>query len=318
MTAEAESAGSVGLVPKVHNRTDPSERLSSWASGLTVWPEGSVVRIRRRVDPPSGGRRCKATKPDGMPCRNVAMCDSEFCAVHSGRTRSEVTEFSAASRRRMMHLLARISREHDALLVTLTWPTWAAPDAPTWHRSWDRFRVRLRRRFSKAGLVWRREFTEAGVVHLHLLVYGVKYSALRSWVPSAWADCVDAPNRDLRERVGTSVESVRAWRAVKQYVAKYCAKRSETAQDAAYGRWWGVCGEQNIPWAQPVREAIPDAVAMQLIRTARRFIAAERRRLNLPKARHAPKPNAGFTVLTCDPLAWSRLAALYCVEYGFT
>ena len=87
------------------------------------------------------------------------MRGSDVCAVHAGLTRSEVVEFTADSRRNLMHTLARIDRRADGLLVTLTWPSWAAPDRAGWYDAVDRLRKRLQRRFPEAGCVWKREAT---------------------------------------------------------------------------------------------------------------------------------------------------------------
>lgn len=245
------------------------------------------------------------------------MHDLDVCAVHSGRTRSEVTALTDDARRRLLYLLGRVRRDQDAVFVTLTWPTWAAPTAEEWHSAWDRFRVRLIRGFPMVGGVWRREDTKAGVVHLHLLVYGVTYRDLRKWIPSSWADCVDAPQRDRRERVGTRVEKVRSWRAVPKYISKYCAKRDQVEADRAYGRWWGVFGQQNIPFSDQQDQDVSDAVAVRMIRTARRFVAAERRKRGWRRRGRAPVPTAGYTVLTVDPSVWSRWAALLWVYEAF-
>lgn len=314
MTAEVGTVREGRACPTLHNRTEPSRRHERAVASLTVWPDGSAVRIRRPAGKPQpGGRQCGVVTPSGDRCRNRAMHASDRCAVHSGAVRSEVTSFTGDARRRLMHLLARIRRDQDALLVTLTWPTWAAPTCEEWHRSWNQYRTALIRRFPKSGGVWRREFTRAGVVHLHLLVYGVTYREVRAWCPSAWADCVRAPDHDLRERVGTSVERAERWSATVRYIAKYISKGERESADRSYGRWYGVFGQANIPWAVPESEEVSDRVAVQLIRAARRFVAAGQRRRGLHRRRR-PAPSAGFTIVAVDPQSWSRLAALLTVQ----
>jgi len=290
----------VGLVHSVHIRSRPPSEAPYRPAALTIWPGASAVQIER--DAFKAARKVQRKHEERI-----------------GSERGQVTRFTRASRRNLRNMLATVQQDAPALLVTLTWPTWAAPDAEGWHRSWDCFRLRLRRAFPGCGGVWRREFTRAGTVHLHLLVYGVSYREMRRWLPGVWADCVDAPERELRERVGTSVEVPRRWHAVRSYIAKYCAKRDDTASAQPFGRWWGVFGQAAIPFTRPRAMRVTDDVAVKLIRTGRRFLDSRWRAMNREReARGLPSLGKRWDwhklpslTLVSDPGAWWRLAQLY-------
>lgn len=308
-TAGADEGPVTGACPKVQNRAQGTDRPEPGGSLLRVWSDGQAVQVTRPgAWSVPAGRQCTATRADGQRCQGRAVKDGTLCPVHLGGGRGKVTVMSDRSRLHLMHTLATIRRDRDALLVTVTWPTWAAPDRVTWHKEWDRLRARLARQFPTAGGIWRREFTKAGVVHLHLLLYGVAYGSLRSWLPAEWADCVDAPDRELREKVGSSVEEAQHWRAAQEYIAKYCSKRNQTTAQP-YGRWWGVFGRENIPWAEEVTAEIDDRVAQRMQRTGRKWIDAQRRKRGI-HVRRLGSPY-GMTLLTADPVVWARLAALY-------
>jgi hypothetical protein len=97
--------------------------------------------------------------------------------------RGEITEFSAASRRRMLELMAKIDQAAVPLFVTLTYPN----DFPLYRADYKRhletFCDRLQRRWPKAAIIWKLEFQvrKSGLnkgklaPHYHLFVYGVPW-----------------------------------------------------------------------------------------------------------------------------------------------
>ena len=312
--AEARSGRFPFLVPDPHNTPlSVGERQPSGPT-LTVWPEGTAIRFNRnRGVLPDSARRCTALSASGDRCRRAAMRGSDVCAVHAGLTRSEVVEFTADSRRNLMHTLARIDRRADGLLVTLTWPSWAAPDRAGWYDAVDRLRKRLQRRFPKAGCVWKREATAKGVVHLHLLVYGMTAGELQSWLPAAWTDATRVDRGDLdaagAKDVRVHVEAARRFCAAKQYIGKYIGKRGQTDAQPM-GRWWGVLGSNHIPWSAEVVVGVSDATVIRMIRSGRKWLEANRRRRGIPRFRHQWSAD-GLTLVVSDPDAWWRLANLF-------
>lgn len=217
--------------------------------------------------------------------------------------------FTRRQRSAFLRALAMVNTSAYCLFITLTWPTWAAPAGRDWQRPWDRFRMRLARAHPDACGFYKRELTRAGVVHLHLLLYGATWSAMREFIPAAWADSVDAPDRELRERVGTQVAVVRRSGSVRGYASKYINKGVMGTTDGdPTGPWWGHFNQACIPTATPVDVAVSDDVAVALIRAVRRLFNASRRAKGwAPLRRHA------FHSITVygDPADWRHLAAVY-------
>lgn len=97
------------------------------------------------------------------------------------KKRGEVTEFTAASRRRMLDFMAKIDNTLIPLFVTLTYPD----NFPAYHETFkshlDLLGQRIRRRWPEAFIVWKLEFKERQsgenkgklAPHYHLFVYGV-------------------------------------------------------------------------------------------------------------------------------------------------
>ena len=228
---------------------------------------------------------------------------------HGRGERRLSTRFTSRARMTFLRALATVDDSAPALFVTLTWPTWAAPEGREWQEPWNRFRMMLARRYPSAAGFYKRELTQAGVVHLHLLVYGVTWRAMREFVPSAWARSVHAPDEALRERVGTEVGVVRRGASVRRYATKYVTKAMMDDDGAdPSGPWWGRFNEGQIPTVVPVALAVPDAVAVRMIRTARRMLNAQRRRRGWGRLRwHRFRR----MTLIAEPATWRALAVLY-------
>ena len=219
------------------------------------------------------------------------------------------TRFTPRARTAFLRQLAKVDESAPALFVTLTWPTWAAPQGREWQGPWDRFRMSLARRYPQAAGFYKRELTKAGVVHLHLLVYGVTWRTMREFVPPTWARSVHAPDEALRERVGTEVGVVRRGASVRRYATKYVTKAiiDDDGADPS-GPWWGMFNETLIPSVVPVTLAVPDAVAVRMIRTARRMFNAQRRHRGWGRLRwHRFRR----VTLIANPETWRALAVLY-------
>lgn len=223
--------------------------------------------------------------------------------------RRACTRFSPRARTTFLRALATVDQSAPALFVTLTWPTWAAPEGREWQAPWNRFRMALARRYPSAAGFYKRELTQAGVVHLHLLVFGVTWRAMREFVPPAWACAVHAPDPELRERVGTEVGVVRRGASVRRYAAKYVTKFivDDDGADPS-GPWWGRFNEGQIPTVVPVALAVADDVAVRMIRTARRMLNAQRRHRGWGRLRwHRFRR----VTLIAEPETWRALAVLY-------
>lgn len=235
-------------------------------------------------------------------------------------------EFSRASRRRLLELLARL-KDVPAYWICLTYPVGddvsqgglmpGKRDIATWEK-------RLRRRWGeKISLVWRADDQKRGVVHWHCLVWGIDMKwlvPLRYWCWAAWEGVIG-----VRGRV--DVEKVESRRAVRVYMA-YMARKERKADDGApradavgaapdgaeavalslvsystAGRRWGVYGRKFLPFAGVLKTTVPLSAAFyQVRRSARRkFGGVGKRR------------GRGFSLFTEDLMSWLRLIM---VTYG--
>ena len=312
------------LVTTVHNRTQhpPTMPALTGSPALQVWDRGSSVRVSLgsaswAVGPkPPPPPLCLAPPQDGGEC-HVESVDSP-----DDVGRQAITVMSKGSRRRLMEKLATIDREAPAVFVTLTWPSWAAPDREAWHRSWDRWRKRLARAWPDAAGLWRREYTKSGTVHLHLLMFGVAIDPavirqLQTWTAKAWADSVDAAEYDRRLKSGTSVEVPRIGAAVSRYVAKYASKAAAgDGTERPMGRWWGTFGEREgqpgrIPYTLPLDIALTEAEGHLIRRTMERWLKAKRRtreaKLGTRIKGRPPRPRHARRIFTEQPDLWLRL-----------
>lgn len=252
-----------------------------------------------------------------------------------GGARGKVgAEMSPAARARYLQKIERLEYQegtHFWSMVTLTYPVGsvgslegerAARDLEVW---WKRFE---RSSHYKTGMVWVKELQpQRQAIHFHLLIYG-------PWVPHAyvcrtWGEVIDYEGKPV-----CWVDKCRTWRAALKYAAKYMVKvpkelaggggsRSAGAgageeegtpggdqgpcsldsvtYSAVEGRWWGVKGEENLPWGELVSVLYPmGAWLYKVKRSARR-------------AWHGVngKRGCGCTVFVGDPVQWLGLAAWF-------
>jgi Zn-finger nucleic acid-binding protein len=163
--------------------------------------------------------------------------------------RGIIKRFSAASRRRLLRLMATIKREYFifALFLTLTYPD-KFPDMKKVKRDLDVFQKRVVRKFPKCAGVWRLEQKErqsgvnAGSVapHFHILLFGVSYVDY-AWLAQTWFEIVGSDD-SKHLKAGTSVERVRNYLHAQSYVSKYMSKIDEDSSGNC-GRFWGTFGD---------------------------------------------------------------------------
>jgi len=192
-----------------------------------------------------------------------------------GGLRGKVAGFSKPSRRRLLHLFARLEvKGVRCVFLTLTFNS--QDSAVEGKKVFRRFRERLRRRFPNTSFVWRLERQVRGAVHFHLVLFNFPYvpqKTLQSW----WEQCTQEDTSIVH------VKLLRGKRRVFYYISKYCAKPSgevlpsldnstylhakrkrslnpaiEAARDRsivyehdeADGRIWGVFQKWRLPYAQ--------------------------------------------------------------------
>lgn len=228
-----------------------------------------VPQFEGSVEIWAGGTLVKAKRPPRHPLRVGA--DRK-----GGGLRGAISGFSKGSRRRLMLTLGKIKQAILPTFVTLTYPAdW--PSSPReWKRHLDVFQKRLRRRFPQCSGIWKLEPQRRGAPHFHLLIWSADFVQLLRWCSQAWYEVVDSGD-EKHLRAGVRVESIRSWRGVKSYAAKYLGKvvtRADESDDNPWafpGRWWGMFGVNSIPWAEKITALLPRAEAIILIRTMRKY-----------------------------------------------
>lgn len=214
---------------------------------------------------------------------------------HTGRAhtgggrRGKITGFSKASRLRLLETVCKVRKDANCLFLTLTIPDDCPNDGRSLNTYFRRFRMRVARRFPSVAAVWRLDVVErkSGLHvgepygHYHLLVWGlVAVPGLREWISCAWYEAVGSKNM-AHLRAGTRLEVPRDYGAVRAYAAKlYALKGGNEAAGMidAPGRFWGVLGRENIPWAVELVRVLGPGEGVRLLRIMRRWAKASFRK----------------------------------------
>ena len=196
-----------------------------------------------------------------------------------GGKRGGITQFSNGSRRRMLKMMAKTELQSHPLMVTLTYPGEFPGEPKVWKKHLKNWLQRLKYHFPGVGGVWKLEPQKRGAPHYHLLVWGVagEFWCFTEWVKRSWFEVVNSG--DIKHlHAGTRVEAIRSERGVMAYAGKYVGKttqKMELGEDlqkawGEAGKWWGVFGMENIPWASAVTSALPLNMVYQVMRLMRR------------------------------------------------
>jgi len=179
-------------------------------------------------------------------------------APTGGGRRGKITTFSPASRRRMMHFMARIqSHKFSAKFITLTFN--GDPTNDEAKKAFRRFAERLKRFDRAASAVWRMEYQpKRGAIHFHLMAFRLKYWSQRL-LQRAWEGCTG------ESRSIVHIKEITSHRMMRNYIAKYIAKvdRAENAsleevtyshapRDDIAGRFWGYIKRAALPLGEEV------------------------------------------------------------------
>ena len=182
------------------------------------------------------------------PVVGVEVYNSDVVVIRKGwatksvpATRSEVTEFSKASRQRLAFIASNTSVRFTSML-TLTYPREFPSDGKAVKRNLNTFLTYLKRYVSGLDYLWFLEFQKRGAPHIHLLLRGMRVSReTQAWVSSTWYHiCATGDEKHLR--AGTRLERVRKPDGARRYALKYAYKMKQKAVPEGYrnvGRFWG-------------------------------------------------------------------------------
>lgn len=245
---------------------------------ITAWAAGTLVKV---------------TRPQLTEREQVG-----------GGKRGKVTQFTAASRRRMLYTVGKIQRAKLPVMVTLTYPSQFPTEGVIWKNHLRRWWQRLKRRLPLSGGIWKLEPQKRGAPHFHLLIWGVAGVPLHEfmcWVSRSWYQVVGSG--DVKHlAAGTRVEQIRDRRGVLAYATKYLGKvvvpgldPEESGWDEP-GRFWGIKSADCIPWAECIEMSADVPVINTFFRYMRRYAHL--------KARSTPSQ----TILCGDPWQWLEAA----------
>lgn len=187
-----------------------------------------------------------------------------------GRGRGNVEEFTKQSRLRLLRKLARISPpevdgfRHRCTFITLTARKFFHPrQFKDFMRA---FFKRLGRKAPRLACVWRLDYQKRGAPHCHLIVYNCPFID-KEHIQEIWGDIIG------QEKPFTRIESIRSYKHLVNYAARYAAKVSNGGFNivtyqavgenvAEYvrkspGRVWGVFNDICLPYAEITSVKVP-------------------------------------------------------------
>lgn len=186
------------------------------------------------------------------PVKGVDVYRTDAVVVRDGDPRDpdpgirqEITEFSAASRKRLAFVASNTDVEF-VTMMTLTYPAEFSTDGEVVKRHLREFLTWLRKDIGRYSYLWFLEFQRRGAPHFHILIdrqfrsRGV-LTALRFRVSAEWYQIVGSgDSRHLA--AGTKVERIRKKEGARHYAVKYAQKTYQKIVPEEYrnvGRFWG-------------------------------------------------------------------------------
>lgn len=229
---------------------------------LNVWSHGSKLKI---------------SKPK-----------TQILSKHFYGLRSQISEFSRSSRRRLIGRMSEIDKRADLpYFITLTYGE-VYPQPKQAKKDMKRLIQRIRRSYPSFCSFWKLEPQKRGAPHFHLLAWGLTGYPhdILIFIVKNWHEIAGSGDQNhilfhLGCLPGSApcVSKVRSWRGVMSYASKYLGKVIETADDnwGEPGRFWGIVYRLDLPWADLVTVFIDNGQAIKLIRLLRRAIRAKSR-----------------------------------------
>lgn len=214
---------------------------------------------------------------------------------HGHSSRSCISGFSAASRRRLLRLCASIRQTALPVFLTLTYPSQWPSDPKVWKRHLDTFQKWLRRTYSGASGIWKLEPQQRGAPHFHLLVWGIEFIPHEA-VARRWFEIVGS-NDSRHLQAGTRVEAIRSRNGVMLYASKlYMGK--EVKGFERVGRFWGVINRRALPLSLTKEFEVPEVALVKIRRIFRRLMRSRGIRA---------RNNRSFTLFSSGHLLWARV-----------
>ena len=125
------------------------------------------------------------------------------------------------------------------------------------------------------------EFQRRGAAHFHPIFWSLgsdraSLGKFRVWLAWNWFEVVASGNQK-HLLAGTSADLISSQFGIMRYVSGYASKSDQTKPGCSVGRYWGIVGRANIPWAKENVTELSSAQAKLVRRTARRYMQAMNR-----------------------------------------
>jgi len=228
-------------------------------AGIWVRSDGRQLKISTGADP-------EADRLNVHPAAENGEESAPATGEHSPtpvRQGGDIGGFSQNSRRRLRDRLHSMEREEPGLFVTLTYHE-HLPTPEEAKADLDAFGKWVLRHFPGASITWKLEPQKRGWPHFHCIITGVEYIPIQK-MAAAWHRITEEGSYQHRD-AGVDVEPmVNENGKLQAYMADYMEEtyegwpsimghRTENIEAAAEwadytGRWWGVIGRDNFPWA---------------------------------------------------------------------
>ena len=111
------------------------------------------------------------------------------------------------------------------------------------------------RAFPSAGFHWKLEFQARGAAHFHPIFWNLSgddggfLREFRGWLAQNWSEVVHSGD-EKHLLAGTSADPIKSQFGIIRYVSGYASKSDQTKPGCKVGRYWGIVGRANIPWAK--------------------------------------------------------------------
>jgi hypothetical protein len=198
--------------------------------------------------------------------------------------RAEITEFSEKSRQRLRLSLAKVDQGKcgTPIFGTLTYPAEFPLDEETFKRHLKIFSQRFLRAFPHAAFHWKLEFQSRGAAHFHPIFWNLSADReylkhFRGWLASNWFEVVGSSD-EKHFWAGTSADPIKSQFGIMRYVSGYVSDSDQTRPGFKVGRYWGIVGRSNVPWAKENVIELTREQGKLVRRMARRYMQAMNRK----------------------------------------
>jgi len=294
----------------------------------------------------------KARKQGNFMRVSVDQKLSGLAIKSSGGIRGRISQFSAASRKRLLEMFACLNRDSieacGSSFCTLTYgQSWPDPDTAKDHIR--EFCRRIGRRVENQNpcFIWKMEPQKRGAPHFHIVIFGWKPSkdgwpVTKDDIAKIWGSVIGQQYLDYTSAIPrapfTRIELIRSWRKLMAYVSKYMAKieSSNPASDQQEGASAPTAdsdcgiGFNNVAylhtdgtvveyvgrsWGVICRENLPTGEIKEMFFESTSDFSEFHKRVSWRWARIRGQ-KAGFSIFHDDAGAWFDLLSEYLTPVG--